>query len=612
MIIRSGRKNYSVWAFDVESHNDEETIKKRETSIWLYSFINDESKLEESSFGYTIEEWLDRLEKMTSGKRKNANETRPCKNLLIYIFNLSFEWSFIFPKLLDRGFTWVPRIEAKHENVFTNVSTRSASSVWSATLKFGKNHGIVEMRDLCKIFPGSLRSLAKSFGLPTQKGEIDYMLNRLHGHVVTPEEKEYCFKDTKIVMDILQKMKERNDRHFWKALSAGSYSMMTLIDQTFKDRTHKPMKAFRKRFPILGKEESDFIRKSVAGGITYSPSGWQFKVIDREIYHIDAKQMHPSSAYLNVFPYGKGTHFDGNEKPTDHVYICCQHIRVSYSSVKLHSVIKLIGLSFVDGYDLWLWDFEIELMKECYVDLEIEYIDGYAYRCALLPWRNYYKENFEKREKAKKEKDDFNILYYKLLNNSSYGKLLERPHDVYLENVIDGEGIITSIEHEVPEKEKKEHAKYEYLPVGSAIPARSRVALIRLALRFGWQNIVYFDTDSIFFIKTKETTRILQMMKGAGMFTPKLGNWGEEPLITKAQFTAPKRYKIMEGDEFVYHVAGFNDFSNKGFDDLDLESAVYDVKMAFRCKGGTIIAMKPKRIEVQEKYKDIYKANKGK
>lgn len=613
MIVRAGRKKYSVWAFDIESHNDPISVKRRETSIWLASFINDESRLEDEPFFYTIEAWLSHLRTMTQGKRKTGRESRPVKNILIYIFNLSFEWSFILPKLLDMGFEWREFISKDDENVFTSVSTRSASSVWSACFKFGKGDGVVELRDLCKIFPSSLRSLAKSFGLETQKGEIDYMKNRLApDYVPTDEEKEYCFNDTKIVMDILVKMNQRGDKDFWKSLSAGSYSMKTLIRQTYTKSTFKPMRGFRKRYPVIDGEESEFIRKSVAGGITYSPEDWQFKIIDRDIYHIDAKQMHPSSAYLNLFPYGRGIHFDGNDKPHDHIYICCHHIRVSYTTAKLHSVIKLIGYSFVEGFDLWLWDFEIEMMKECYNDLEIEYIDGYAYRCSLLPWRDYYKQNFEKREKAKRDGDQFNILYYKLLNNSSYGKMLERPHDEHLENTLDEDGIITSISHLIPIEKRKDASTYTYLPVGSCIPAYSRVALISLAMKFGYENVVYFDTDSIFFVKNDFTTKMMEQFRKEGLFTAKLGNWGEEPLIKKAQFTAPKRYKIMEGEDFVYHIAGFNGLNDMDFDELNIESATYEVKRAFRCKGGTIIDMQKKKIDVQDKYKEIYKRNKKK
>ena len=70
MIRRIGRKRYSIWAFDVESHNDDESIAKRETSVWLYSFINEESKIDdEKSYGYNLDTWLKDLEEKTTTTR---------------------------------------------------------------------------------------------------------------------------------------------------------------------------------------------------------------------------------------------------------------------------------------------------------------------------------------------------------------------------------------------------------------------------------------------------------------------------------------------------------------------------------------------------------------
>ena len=68
--------------------------------------------------------------------------------------------------------------------VFNSISTKSVSSVWQVQLKFSKKSGIVVFRDLAKIFGGGLGAVAKAFKLPTQKGEIDYRLNRLHNMVI--------------------------------------------------------------------------------------------------------------------------------------------------------------------------------------------------------------------------------------------------------------------------------------------------------------------------------------------------------------------------------------------------------------------------------------------
>ena len=68
---------------DIESHNDDESIAKKETSMWLGCFIDESPKLEDNeSFFYTMDEFIDRLETMTSKKRKRINgslDKRPCR-----------------------------------------------------------------------------------------------------------------------------------------------------------------------------------------------------------------------------------------------------------------------------------------------------------------------------------------------------------------------------------------------------------------------------------------------------------------------------------------------------------------------------------------------------
>ena len=417
MIQRLGRRKYNVFALDIESHNDEESQDKNETSCWLGCLIHEGNTPEdEGSYFYTIEEALDRLEALSTQKR-TKNKTRLCKNVAVYIYNLSFEWSFFLPVMLKRGFRFAPIIGEDDEYVFNTVSTKSCSSVWAAELKFAKNGGKVIFRDLAKMFGGGLGKVAESFGLETQKGEIDYRENRLHrpivdGHLaVTEEEKIYCFKDTKIIVEILEKMKARDDRDFWNAISMASYSMKKLIKRGYP-RKLKPYLAFREDYPALGCEETAFLRQGVEGGITYAPEKWQFKIINQKIGHIDKHQMHPSSAFYNLFPYGEGLYYKG--KPLAG-RICACRIKISYDDVILHSIIKLIGLPFIEDKEIVVWDFEIPTMKKCYVNLKIEYIDGYAYKMRPLPWRRYYSDNYYRRLEAKRNGDSFNVLYYKFI-----------------------------------------------------------------------------------------------------------------------------------------------------------------------------------------------------
>lgn len=632
MVHRIGRKKYKIFAMDIETHNDSESIAKRETSMWLGCFIDETNTIDdEASYFYTMDEFLDRVEELCS-KRQKHGKTKPITNICIYIYNFSFEWSFMLPVLLKRGFTFKEKISDEDEYCYFNsVSTKSCSSVWEAHLKFGKNTGMVVFRDLAKLYGGGLDKVAKSFNLPTQKGHIDYTKNRLHNYQITKEEKEYCFRDTRIIVDILLKMIEKNDKEFFNAISMASYAMKKLV-RTGWPRATKPMLKYRQLYPLLDQEETDFLRESVGGGITYAPSKWQFKDIKSKILHIDAHQMHPSQCYYKLFPYGKGEYFTG-KPPLGK--ICCCRVIVSYDDVRLHSIIKLIGIDMVEGRQITIWDFEIPTMKKCYVNLHIEYIDGYAYNMRPFPWRDFYSNNYKERLKAKARHDDFNTLYYKLLNNSSYGKLLEKPHNIIFANTINEAGVIDS---DIIEKEPSEleiNARYTYLPAGSAIPAYSRVNLIETALKFGWEKICYFDTDSIFCILDDETMKVWETIDQ----TDFLGGWGLEEIIDRAQFTAPKRYKVEVNGKTTIKAGGINFDAYKAdkidasiaetglivgederkkmiekyqipYDEINLVNSSMRVKRAYRVKGGTIIEYQTKEIGVQKKYIDIYNKNK--
>ena len=624
MIYRIGRKKYRFFAFDIESHNDEESIKKMETSMWLGCFIDENSsKDDESSYMYNMNEFIDKLEELSNAKRHHREESRPVKNICVYIYNLSFEWSFILPVLLERGYKFIETFKDDDEYCFNSVSTKSVSSVWEVHIKTTKNSGDIILRDLAKIFGGGLGKVAKSFGLETQKGEIDYRLNRLHNHVVTKEEKYYCFDDTKIIMEILLKMKERQDKNFFNSMSMASYSMKMMI-KTGYGRETKPYQAFRNDYPFLDQKESEFLRKGVSGGICYACSQYQFKEIKEKIIHVDAHSMHPSSAFTHLFPVGFGEYHEG--EPTDYIHrINCCHVRVSYDRVKIHSVIKLIGFEFIEDFELTLWDFEIDTMKKCYENLQIEYIDYYSYKMKPLKWRKYYAWCFNQRLRAKENNDTFNVLYYKLLMNSSYGKLLENPHLETFENYIDEDGIIDSLVHEKVKPDDMDeaiwqnkliNAKYTYLPVGSCIPAYSRVCLVELALKIGWDKVVYFDTDSIFFIETEETKKNMEKYMPSQNF---LGGWAIEEIIDKAQFTAPKRYKAEVDGKAYFKMGGFNltkyakdhdiEIHDIPFEEVNIISSSWEVQRAFRCKGGTLVDFQKKEISVVKKYLEIFERN---
>lgn len=612
MEITLRRKTWQVYAFDVESRNDAESVAKGETSIWLASLVDERTTLEDKgAFFYDIASCVDRFAEL--GTPRYTHDKRLNGHALIYAFNLSFEFSFILPELVRRGFTWSPSCDEDEPMTYSVVASSTARNVWLFRVCFAKG-GLVEFRDLAKLFPCSLRTLAKSFGLKTQKGEIDYEKPRPAPYVPTEQEYRYNLDDNKIVVEILQIMKQRGDKAFFRSLSAGSYSAKKAIESAYP-RSDRPLKDFRRDYPELGPDETAFLRHSVAGGISYATPHYQFKDV-RNVRHFDIHQAHPNSMVRYEYPYGRGRYFRGTPRKGPHISSCC-HVTVSFSGVRLHSVIGLIGLVAATDKELWLWDFELDTMKKAYIDLEVRYIDGYEYSTKPLPWVGYIKDNYERRLKAKAAKDDFLVAYYKLLNNSFYGKLLEHTHLFDIEPILSAAGEITSVAHKREGvDEGNDNAAYTYIPVGSSIPAHTRCYLVESALTIGWDKVTYFDTDSIFFIDDPETRESSKRLSVG----PDLGQWGEEAIAERAQFTAPKRYKLVEreGGNVVVHMAGVNFPTDEDgnpiygpYEGLNLVDGDFPTKTAKRVKGGTVIVRKVKKLGVQTKYTGVYEANKG-
>lgn len=609
MKAKIGKEAYSVYCYDIESHNDEGSIARGETGVWLSCLIDETSTVEDpETFLPDVPALLARLECMTAPRKGPRGGKRKPVNVCVFVWNLAHEWKFILPELLSEGFSFRHDMDETEEEgrFFESVSTKTCSSVWRADLRFGKEYGRIVFRDLMKMFSGSLRAVAKSFGLKTQKGEIDYRKDRTApGYQPTQEEKEYNFKDVRIMVEILQKME--GDREFWNTISAASFSCAKMLKETYPGMREK-IKGYRERFPILGDAEEEFVRRSYQGGLCYANPEWQFVEIDAPIKHIDYHQSYPSaiaSVHAEIFPYGFGKYFQG--KPSRHLgTVSCCHVRVWFDFPIYHEQIKTIGMPCASGLELWVWDFELLTMAKAYKGFRVVYLDGYEYRASPLPFRKYVLENYEKRLKAIAEGNSFLKAYYKLLNNSFYGKIAERAHESYFENVIREDGTIDS---EVRACAKRP-GKYSYIPVASCITAYRRCALIEDALRLSpsGDSVLYMDTDSLFFLDNEETREGIKSLT----IGEALGDFAFEADIERGQFTAAKRYKIVEKDVgTTVKAGGITMRDGLDFDDVDLVEGTFTAKTAVRAKGGALIIDKVKELGVQAKYRETFDRNKG-
>ena len=195
----------------------------------------------------------------------------------------------------------------------------------------------------------------------------------------------------------------------------------------------------------------------------------------------------------------------------------------------------------VDCDVLYLWDFYIDALKACLVGFDYEVIEGYAFKSKIADFAPYFREHFELKNKYKKEHLDGLKMTEKLLINSPTGKLGEKARNYRLKLEPDEEGWLFNTKEEINEGDKgyRKSAKFTYTPAISAITAWARRFLILTAQRFGFENIAYCDTDSLFVLATPETTELL---KDKNLFGKNLMQWDRDLDYLSPTFSKAKNY----------------------------------------------------------------------
>lgn len=181
-------------------------------------------------------------------------------NPTLYLHNLKFDGEFIIHYLLTHGFDHIKSSKDRKDNTFTTlISDMGMFYQIVVYLKVGnRKTNKITFIDSLKIIPFSVSDIAKYFGLPISKLEIDYNEPREIGHELTIEEIEYISNDVKIVAMAL-------DVLFKEALTS-----ITSASNSLKDfKTTHSKRRFDKLFPALPYDIDKDMRQAYKGGFTY-------------------------------------------------------------------------------------------------------------------------------------------------------------------------------------------------------------------------------------------------------------------------------------------------------------------------------------------------------
>ena len=582
----SGNTKAEIFAFDFRARTDEATNAAGIASIWLWAICGDDGDRIGGSVASFVD-WI--LERSAKG------------NICLYCFDLGFHWSFIVYELFSRGFEFTKRLRKDSIKKFNSFSRGGASIVYSATIKASKNHGIIFFKDLKQVYAGfkSLDEMAKSFRSSREFYPDDMEKEHPDGAAPTETEATNCRSRAGFVFDVLKR--QESDPSFFQSFTLASHSIRRAIAKAF-GKLNSPYMAYRsqKMFPrIIDPEEKEALRASIKGGLT----GPTMKAIDlgfnieAPMFVLDRTQSYPTEMRFSKLPRGRGVAFDGFKVGGG---IRLYQIQINaFDGVRFHSLPALMQAHkhFMalgeTPIRLWVWEWEYFEAYECYINLDCEVLGGYLYKKGVCPFGAYVEENQRERREFEKAGDYIQAAHLKALNVSLYGKLIQRDSTETTEQIFDEESGLAIAE--TKERKEGKESSYNYLPGGSAIPSLARWHLIKLAAKFGFDNVVYVETDCLIVLANPKTEGVLRSME----LKKELGFWHMEAKALKAYFPMAKRYKYeTEEGETIVKGAGIDSASFSGdYEQIKITGTTVEMRQKKPAKGGTLIIKIRKRLK---------------
>ena len=492
---------------------------------WAISEIGNEDNIK---IGNTIDSFIEYIK-----KQKNSN---------YYFHNLAFDGTFILDYLFRNGYEYIENKDEKRNKTFTTLISDMGMfytiEIYFEVKSNGKKVKKATFIDSLKIIPFSVSVIAKSFGLPISKLELDYNKPRELEHVLEPEEIEYIKNDVKIVAMALKVLFDEGLTHITSASNA-------LHD--FK-KGYKGDK-FSKLFPTIPYEIDKDIRQAYKGGFTYLNDIYkEVDVGEGEV--LDVNSLYPSVMRYELLPTGYPLPYDGKYIKDEEYPLYIQVITCSFEiKENMIPTIQIKGSYFMENeylkssngdiVCLVLSNIDLDLFLEHYNVYDLEYIRGYKFKGMHGLFDKYIDKWTERKIKATKEGNKGQRALSKLMLNSLYGKFAMAKEMQCKIPIYDEDGMISYKLSDI------EMVDGLYLPIGIFITAYARNKTIRTSQaiksysieKYGKDMYCYSDTDSVHTLLPIE-----ELSKFCEIDDVKLGAWKHESHFTKARFIRQKCY----------------------------------------------------------------------
>ena len=439
----------------------------------------------------------------------------------VYFHNLKFDGEFIISWLLKNGYKYNDNLVSKTFNCVI-AGTGQFYKMNICFYKKNKYRRVVHIYDSLKKLPFSVKKIAESFELPILKGEINYTEERKRGHILTREELAYLRNDVEIMARALNIQIAEGLTH----MTIGSDSLH-IFKSILGDAN------FKHYFPVLDNEVDRDIRRAYRGGFTYTNKLYQNKDVGAgQVY--DVNSMYPSVMYEELLPYGIPIFFEGEYKYDENYPLYIQKIKVDLKvkedhipTIQCKTNIYFNANEYIEDtmgmLTIYVTNVDLEVIKEQYDILDIEYINGYKFKGI----KGLFCEYIDRFMEMKKNNTGAKRQLAKLLLNNLYGKFSTNPKTQIKIPYMADDGTVDYITRTEKDKESV------YTPVGVFITSYAR-ARIQRAFQYNYFRTTYCDTDSLHILGDE--------IPDIQIDDKELGKWALESTFTRARFLRAKTY----------------------------------------------------------------------
>ena len=452
------------------------------------------------------------------------------KNSRFLFHNLKFDGEFIINWLFRNGFRHVQDRDEVTDRTFTTLISDtglfySMEVYWKVESRKKAKKAV--FRDSLKVLPMSVKAVAKAFGLPISKLEIDYDKPRPVGYELDQQELDYLQNDVRIMALAMQQMFKAN----MTSMTTGANAL-----KDFKDTLGRY--DFKRVFPILEPMVDYEIRQAYKGGFTFADPRFRMHDMGAGIV-LDVNSLYPSTMRFQAMPYGEPLPFIGQYKRNRLYSLYVQRLTCVFElksghipTIQIHghrSFMPQEYLTSSGGLEvaLTLTSVDEKLFFEHYDVSCIEYLGGWMFKATTGLFDEYIDRWTAIKIEATESGNKGMRQIAKLMLNSLYGKFGLNPNvrSRYPVFVNDTVHYVTG---------PAETRDPIYIPVAAFITAYARDKTIRAAQQV-YNRFMYADTDSLHLAGT-------ELPAGLEIDPGELGKWSHELTFSAARYIRAKSY----------------------------------------------------------------------